>query len=676
MRLPAIPSVNVTPGLVPMAGGLNLTVPELFSKPGSLVFAYNYEPQLNGGYRRMGNAEYFDGHTRPDLAGYVLLTLNAAPSGLALGDSVNGETSGATGKVIYLSGTSVGVTRVTGTFANAENLREGVTVRGVIANATPAVDGFLDNELYALAAADYRADIAAVPGSGEIRGLAVLSDVVYAWRDNVGATAMEIYKSSSSGWVNVPLMEVVSFTAGGTEYTDGETLTQGGVTATIKRVVLESGAWGGTAAGRFIITGRSGGNFAAGASTGGGTATLSGAQTAITLSPGGRVQTVAYTFTAQLSDKRLYGCDGVNAEFEFDGETLVPINTGMGSVRAEAVAAHKNHLMFGYRGSLQHSGTGTPFIWSAVFGAAELSTGDTITNLISVGGSEASAALMVLCENALFVLYGSDDSDWNLVPLSTVSGAKPYSVQDIGGVVALDAPGFVRYPATQSFGNFAWDTISRQIDPIARGQTAACSVFITDRSVFRCVLSDGTGVSGVPVGKGKWEWSTFGYPVAMKHAVHAEIAGQPRTFYGGADGYVYEADVGRSFAGQSVQFAIKLWPVHFNAPFTLKSFRWLDVQAAPESAFALRVSTECIEGTGDSTDTPAVEVEQYGAGLTWDVGNYDEAYWDTGSTARKRLQFSNRGTACAVLLGGESDNELPHVINAVTLGYTALRMVR
>lgn len=82
-----MPSVQTVPGVVPMAGGLNLSVPELFAKPGTLAFAFNYEPQLSGGYRRLGGIERFDGQSAPNLAEYVLLQLTVAPTGIDLGDT-------------------------------------------------------------------------------------------------------------------------------------------------------------------------------------------------------------------------------------------------------------------------------------------------------------------------------------------------------------------------------------------------------------------------------------------------------------------------------------------------------------------------------------------------------------------------------------------------------------
>lgn len=70
----------------------------------------------------------------------------------------------------------------------------------------------------------------------------------------------------------------IAFTAGSSEYTPGETLTQGGSSAIVKQVTLTSGAWSGTAAGTMLIKPVTGA-FTAAAATGGGACTLSGPAT-------------------------------------------------------------------------------------------------------------------------------------------------------------------------------------------------------------------------------------------------------------------------------------------------------------------------------------------------------------------------------------------------------------
>ena len=672
-----MPTVDVRPDSVVIGGGMNLSVPPLFAKPGTARLAYNYEYAVDGGVERVRGLDAFDGRTAPSSAAYVMLQCSATISGISIGDTVEGSTSAATGKVIYISGDKIAMTRISGTFV-VEDLEVSSVVKATVSNTAPAIHGFVENTIYKLAADDYQADITKVPGSGRVRGLAVLNDEVFAWRDNVGATAMVLHKATTGGWTAVDLGEEVSFTGGSTEYSDGETLTQGGASATIARVVLESGTWGGTAAGRFIITGRTGGNFSAGASGGGGVATLSGAQTAITLSAGGRVRTDAYTFTAAQSDKRLYGCDGVNREFEFDGTVYVPLSTGMGSIRATSVRCHKNHLFFGYRGSLQHSAIGNPYVWSAVFGALELGTGDEITNLISVGGATAAAAMMVTCRNALFVLYGTSSSDWELLPLSRVSGAQADSAQDIGGVVALDTPGVVRYPATQDFGNFAWDTVSLQIQSLLRGKECVCSVFDTTYFKYRLFFSDGTAISGLPKGQREFDWAVLAYGRTIVLAEHAEIAGIARTFYADDDGWVYEADKGRSFAGDSIAYALKLQPLSQRSPMVEKTYR--DAQLEMQTTSACTIYTSAEFGSSDAGEpegaTEQITTAQYGAGLVYDLSNYNESYWGVTAVARKMVPVEGDGTNVSLTVAGDSDNEQTHTLFSATVFYTPRRLAR
>jgi len=676
-----MPPVPVRPDAVVMRGGLDIAVAALFAKPGTLRLAYNYEPFVGGGYERIGGIERFDGRPRPSDASYIMLQYTLTGVAPIVGETINGQTSGATGVVIYAAGDKVAVTRVTGNFA-VETLRVGVTAFGTVTDLAPALDGFLDNQMYALAATSYRADIAGVPGSGRIRGVYVLNDVVYAWRNNAGGTAMEIYKSAVGGWTLVPLYYEVSFTVGTAEPAEGAAIAQGGTTATIKRVVLESGSWaGGTAAGRYIITAPSGGSFSAGAFNTASMGTIPGAGagvyhgTAITLSPDGVVRAVRYNFTASLATRRLYGCDGVNREFEFDGDILVPLVTGMGAVRASAVAGHKLHLAFGYRGSVQVSGIGFPYKWTPLTGAAELGTGDEIADLVSVGGNEVASALMVLCVNSLFVLYGNSTADFKMVPLSAISGCSAGSAQDVGGVVALDSGGFVRYPPTQAFGNFAWNSVSLQIDQLARGQTAACSVFVAPTNRYRIFFADGTSLTGSPNGK-NFEWTATYVGRTILCADHAEIAGNARTFYGDSTGMVYEADVGRSFDGDPIEYAIRTNELAQSSPSVIKQYRILELESKAGSAFTLRVAAEFSDADQEIEPAQETTLNQYGSGLYYDISNYDESYWDVGGVARKRFTVEGSGTSISYIMAGLSDNELPHILQALTTTYSTRRLAR
>jgi len=688
-----IPSVKTLPDVTVLQGGLDLATSPLTVKPGFLRFSINYEALLTGGYERVGGYERFDGRARPSDAVYATSVPLVSYTGVAVGDTINGQTSGITGKVIAIVAASgadpafLVTTLMTGSFTVGENIRVGVGVIGVHSVTEPTVTGLQDNTFSALAAAEYRPAILQVPGAGRIRGVAILNSVVYAWRNNVGNTALAIYKSSVGGWVNVPMYNEISFTAGTATYAEGSTLSKGGATATVKRVVLETGTFGaGTAAGRLIIGAVTGGPFTAGLAGGGGVVTLSGAEAAITLAPNGRVETYAYNFLGSAGTKRLLGCDTVNREFEFDGDVLVPINTGMGSIRARHVVAHKNQLMFAYAGSTQGSGINSPYQWTPLTGASELGTGDTITGYMPVGGSEAAAALMVFCQDSFFVLYGSSSADWKLVKLSEDAGCNPYSAQDVGKPMTHDTPGFRSYVPTNSFGNFQWEIDSGLVDAIAREQRPVCSVFSKALSRYRCFFQDGSSVTATPVksvatnqvteATAAFQWMPVDLGRNIVVAVSAEIAGVTRTFYGDDQGWVLEADVGRSFDGVAIDYAVKTVGQHQKSPMVVKQYRRPQLEASGFSAFSLYIGAEFDEGDPDVEATEIVDFQQltnYGSALIWDGANYDEAVWEAGDFTVKRVQLQGQGTSVQTLMGGSSAIEMPHRLKSLMWQYTPLR---
>ena len=317
----------------------------------------NFECSQTGGYSRVEGYERYDGRAAPSAASYVIVQLVSFVNVPSISATVTQATSGATGTVIAINNvtgaTYLAVTQVTGTFDATHDLTvSGPVTIGTATSRDMAIPAKTDATYTAAAADVYRALIDAVPGSGPILGVVGMIfsgvDHVYAFRANTGATAVAIYKASSSGWTLVPFYDLVKWTAGTGSTTppaDGETLTQGAVTATIKRVMWQSGAFavsGGTAVGAFVITTPSGGNFAAGSATttSGITVTLSGVQTAITLATGGRFRFTKTNFSGQIATRRIYGCDGVNQSFELDGDVLAPIATGLSPDSPTYITSH------------------------------------------------------------------------------------------------------------------------------------------------------------------------------------------------------------------------------------------------------------------------------------------------------------------------------------------------
>lgn len=679
----------------PFNGGLDEITPPIEQSGGALRSCSNVEIGINGGYARIGGYERFDGRPKPSAAVYHII--NATITGAyALGNTLTGATSGATG-VIAATGTSghFVITKVVGTFQSGENLQVAAATIAVATSAnmigaatTQALNAtYLNN-----AATQYRSDIAEVPGSGSVLGVWMYAGSVYAFRNNAGATAAVLHKKSASGWTAVTMYNEISFTAatGAATIVDGGTLTQGGVTATIKRVVVQSGSLaGGTAAGRLIITNPAGGNFAGGAATvGAGTLTLSAIQTAITFLPSGRFRFDNWNFGGGTGTTKMYGCDGVNRGFEFDGTTLVPIATGMTTDTPTRVKARKNHLFFSFVGSAQHSGIGNPYTWTTLSGAGELACGDTITDFTELAGNSTGAAMAIWTRQRTLILYGNSASDWNLVAYSEESGALAHTAQFITQGVVLHDQGIKLLSATQEYGNFASSVASQKITPSLRDLIATASdsmivraknqyrVFFSGGDAVYMTLSNGAGSSAQP-GISVNGFTTVTLPNALTCSVSAvSTSGVEEIYFGSTDGFVYQMDVGTSFDGAAITWIAGLTFNHFGGPRQLKTFRKGVTEVTGSNYAEFSVGYLLGYGSTEFDSTPTTAVESALSATNWDSFSWDQFFWDGRTLAPYEEDLTGTAENIALLFTGTSAEFAPFTLNAQIIHYTDRRQLR
>jgi hypothetical protein len=243
MRMNALPNVKTQTQYSRFAGGLDLVSPPLTIDAGKCISINNYECNALGGYRRIDGYERFDGRPSPSAQSYYYCpcTFSAA---VTVGQTITGATSAATGKVLQVESTYLIIDRVTGTFV-LENFTVGGTVKGAL-TILPSKDGHPTGIGHAtalgLVADDYRADITAVTGSGVLRGVCMYKGVAYAFRDNSAGTAVDIWKSTSTGWQQITLFKSLPFKTCTVDVLDGVVINQknSGATATVKRQVIET----------------------------------------------------------------------------------------------------------------------------------------------------------------------------------------------------------------------------------------------------------------------------------------------------------------------------------------------------------------------------------------------------------------------------------------------------
>jgi len=671
--------------------GLDQVTPSKYTIPGSLREAQNYEIDINGGYASIEGYERFDGQAKPSAAVYAILDVTITGS-FSNADTITGVDSSATAVILSVvtSGAQdyLVITKIVGTFNSSEDLQVSAVTEGNTDAAT-VIGGASTKKLNAqyknLAADDYRDDIAAVPGSGNILGIWMLSDIKYAFRNNTGGTAADLYKSTSSGWSQVALGRELSFTSGGTtEIVEGNTITgaTSSATAVITRVALESGSWAaGTAAGRFIFATQTGTfqseDLNVGASTN--LATIAGDATAITLSASGRYEFVNSNFGGQAGSKRIYGCDTVNRGFEFDGTIFVPIATAMTTDTPNHVTAHENHLFFSFEGTSQHSGIGTPYIWSPIFGASELAVGDTITAYKVQPGESGNSTLLIFSRNKINVLYGTSSADWTLVDYREEVGAYKYSVQEFGMTMMVDDRGIDNLVTVQAYGNFQHNTLSRLIQPFinARKTKLKASNISREKSQYRVFFSDKYAVY-MTTNNRKVIGMTpilFNNPVLCTFSLEA-VDGSEEIFFGSDNGFIYQMDKGTSFDGENIEAYLTFHYLHSKTARRKKRYKNCTVEVSGGGYAEFKFSYELGYSVTDIPQPGSVtEIADF-SNSVWDSGSWDSGFWDGTKIKPASFKLSGSAENISLLIRSNSDYFWPLVFSGAQIRFLYGRQLR
>ncbi|MCP4547039.1 MAG: hypothetical protein GY835_11290 [bacterium] len=678
------------PHFFALGGGLDLETPPIEKAQGRTISSLNYEPRKKG-YLRIGGFECLDGKPQPHKASYWVLSFDAGSAALNKGDSVRGATSTATGEALYdavIESGSYGssnaagylvLTNVAGTFQDNEALQVSGSTKGMANGVAREKGGATDNShktWLQVAIEMARGLIQAVPGSGKIRGVWRYNRACYAFRDNTGGTACDMWKSTLTGWQQVVLGNRISFTAGTSEIKEGETLTGGtsSATAVINRVVVKSGNWSSNDAAGYLVIGTvTGGPFQGETGTSvSGSATLSGGETANILQPGGKFEFRNHNFYGHSGGIRMYGVDGVSQGFEFDGSVFVPIATGMTVDTPKHLAIHKNHLFYSFSGgSVQHSGVGEPRMWSPLTGASEMGLGEEITGFLE------GPALFIFGLNITRPLYGNDTTDWNLGERLGETGGTEWSLQTVIRPMMVEADKIMDVRATDTYENFAFGHLSEQFDELLRlkrkaGVTITASMKVRAKKQYRVYWSDGSGLvldfSGRQPAAGALNYGkTLTCCCSVKDSDDEEWL-----LFGSDDGFVYRLDAGTSFNGAKVEAYVRLAFNHFGSPARNKKYHKviLECDATPDTL--IKVSAEFSYGDPNNIASGEQAIEIHGGGGFWDELAWEEFYWDSQLEGTGRADIPGIGNNVSLALYCDQTYEEPHTMTGVTIYYSKL----
>ncbi len=679
------------------AGGLDQETPTLNKNPGRAIACLNHEASSTG-YKRIQGFERVSG--RPSPAAYDLLVGEFEQGAATLKNkTIVGLTSGATAYVVDVktlsgstgAGTAAGLfcaDDVTGEFSVGEYLMVNDVAIARLAQQPFPRDRFEGPDFltfWRAATARRRNAIGRPPGTGPVRGVLWFNGQLHAWRDKVGGASCGMYRATPSGWILNGTNSTIEFRGGGPDsINDGDVIVGGesGATATVVRAALEAGStWeSGDAEGVLIVSGITGTfieDETLNVGTSLGIATVRAFTGPVQLPPGGRYEFVVHNFYGSVGYERAYGVNGVGKGFEFDGDNIVVITTGMEDDRPFLIAEHKKHLFFGFpKGSLQNSALGDPRNFSAIEGAAEIGMGKELTNLIP----NTADSMIVMTDESISALTGNDISDFMLQPVSPTAGAKRFTAQNVGNVIYMDNRGIRSAASAQVYGNFNLGTYNVQIGKTLEtkrnlGAQPVASMTIKGKDQYRLFFDDKTGVSFY-MGRKVPEAMIFEYPFKVTCCHVAEVDGRERIFVGADDGYVYELDVGTSYDGQPIQAMLQLAYNYVRSPRIMKRFHKiaLDVEATPGTLISILAQ---FDNAGDLQPYPHAEnLALTGGGGIWAISNWAEFYWDSPDVARAETSNVGSGENLSPIIVSESDYMEGYTLQSATIMWSQRGLMR
>src|SRR5674476_482235 len=101
--------------------------------------------------------------------------------------------------------------------------------------------------------------------------------------------------------------------------------------------------------------------------------------------------------------------------------------------------------------------------------------------------------MAVWTRNTTFILYGTGQSTWNLVPLNTGCGGLPYTAQNMAHTYVFDDRGVIDMQETLNYGNFDIDTVTYRVNNFVENKRTKVigSSLNRHKSQYRLFCNDG-----------------------------------------------------------------------------------------------------------------------------------------------------------------------------------------
>lgn len=634
--------------LSPLQQGINA--------PGSARILRNFEPSVEGGYRRIEGYDKYDSNIIPPYGAPVVH-----------GDSQSGTTLIiAAIHTTPVAGDTLEIAGVTGTYTIASG---GVTYDATNNRATLTLSTALDSSPANAAAVTFKTTTSKYLAIG-----------VAAWEDTaIVCKNADIFKTGGSGFTKInvpdygtPLVNGGSQT-GSTLAIDGlltapqqgdafkvagvnlvytvtatATVTSGGTTLAINPALASSPADGAVIT--FLSTSREGAN---------------------------KTKFAKYNFNGT---EKVVIVDGLNEPALYDNATFTALTSAPTDViGATFVAEAKGHLFFAKGDTVTYTAFETDSDFSIGNGAGNFRVGGTVTAL-----AVFREQLIIFTESTIHQLTGRAVSDFVVQTITADIGCiDSDTVQEIAGDVMFLGPDGLRLlSATDRIGDFGLASVSKNIQSVMTGfisaNTSFTSCVVREKSQYRLLgynnnitQENAQGILATqfaPQGGEGMAWAeTRGIRAYVADSNYNQNVEQ--VFFANDDGYLYQMESGNSFDGINIQTTFATPHLPISDPRKRKTFYKLFLYTDPQGSVAFDVSLK-LDFDSQGTIQPAPISIQNTQGTVGFFGTGTFGITRFGTKLLKLFQTQVVGSGFTVSFQFESeDDNPPYSIDALTVEY-------
>lgn len=341
----------------------------------------------------------------------------------------------------------------------------------------------------------------------------------------------------------------------------------------------------------------------------------------------GKTRFARYNYTGT---EKIVIVDTINVPATYDGTTFVELNDAPSDVLgAGFVTSFKNSLFFGKGSLLTFTAPYSDNNFTAAAGSATISVGAVITGL-----QVFRQQLIIFTESSILQLTGNTLSDFQLQPITTDIGCiDSDTIQEIGGDVMFLAPDGLRLlSGTERIGDFGLAVVSKPIQSeftsFLSSNTSFTSVVIREKSQYRLLgynpntsRENARGIIGTQFA----DQGGQGMAWAELRGIKAYVAdslfyqNEETIVFANNDGYLYEMESGNSFDGANIRAVFATPFVPINDPLIRKTFYKSILYTEPQGSVSFDLSLkldfdqkDSIQPTKISFDNNTGEVAFYG----------------------------------------------------------------